>query len=327
MDQEFDVVIIGAGLSGIAAAKFYLDIHPQSRLVVLEQDSCLGGVFSSRRIYPHFWTQWTVGQGEFSDMPMPRPPEEDTFYDFFKSKYTTQYLERYVDEHCFAGQSLRQKIIFALKVRNIRKLDNMWIISGKDGAGKARVFHTSKLMVASGLTSIPNEPVLPGKEKFEGPVLHQESFGRSAVLASGHIKNVTIIGGAKSAADMVYASVKAGKTVSWVFRTSGTGPAFFLSPKGKGPYKNAFEIGSTRLAGTVTPSVLGPDTWWTRFLHGTRVGNRIVDSVWTGADKETRAGLVAEGRDVNKDFLKLEPHTPYDMFRTPNATSCCLGKN
>ena len=308
--QEFDIAIIGAGLSGIAAAKFYLDIHPQSRLVILERDNSLGGVFSSQRLYPHFWTQWTVGQGEFSDMAMPRPPEDDTFYDFFKSKYTTQYLENYVDERRFAGQSLRERIIFGLKVHSITKLHKAWIITGKDDSSETRVFHASKLMVASGLTSLPNMPDLPGKERFEGPVLHQESFGQSTVLSSPDIQNVTILGGAKSAADMVYASVKAGKTVSWVFRTSGTGPAFFLSPKGKGPYKNAFEIGSTRLAGTLTPSIFGPDTWWTRFLHGTGVGNKLVNSVWTAADKETRAHLVAEGRDAVRNVTKLIPHTP-----------------
>ena len=305
-----DLVIVGAGLSGIAAAKFYLDIHPQSRLVLLEQDSCLGGVFNSRRLYPHFWTQWTVGTAEFSDMAMPRPPEDDTFYDFFKSKYTTQYLETYVDEHTFAGQSLRERIIFGLKVHNISKPDKTWVVSCKDNNNKARDFHASKLIVASGLTSIPNMPLLPGTEKFEGPVLHHESFGQSTVLSSADIRNVTVVGGAKSAADMVYAAVKAGKTVSWVFRTSGTGPAFFLSAKGKGPYKNAFELGSTRLTTTLTPSFLSPDTWWTRFLHGTSLGNKLVDFVWTAADKETRRELTAEGRDAIKGFEKLTPHTP-----------------
>ncbi len=36
-----------SGISGIAAAKFYLDIHPACRLVILEQDSCPGGTWNS----------------------------------------------------------------------------------------------------------------------------------------------------------------------------------------------------------------------------------------------------------------------------------------
>ena len=34
-------------ISGIAAAKFYLDIHPNCRLAILEQDHCLGGVWNA----------------------------------------------------------------------------------------------------------------------------------------------------------------------------------------------------------------------------------------------------------------------------------------
>ena len=74
------------------------------------------------RLYPHFWTQWTVGYGEFSDAAMPRPPEEDVFYDFFKAKYTTEYLEGYVDRQAFAAKGLRQRIRFGWKVNKSENL-------------------------------------------------------------------------------------------------------------------------------------------------------------------------------------------------------------
>lgn len=78
---------------------------------------------------------------------------------------------------------------------------------------------------------------------------------------------------------MVYAAVKTAKTVTWVFKASDTtGPGFFFSPKGKGPYKNAFEIGMTRLAATFTPSVMNRETWWTRFLHGFKYGVKLMHS-------------------------------------------------
>lgn len=47
--EEFDLVIVGAGTSGIAAAKFYLDIHPRSRVAVLEKDDGPGGVWNSSK--------------------------------------------------------------------------------------------------------------------------------------------------------------------------------------------------------------------------------------------------------------------------------------
>lgn len=246
---------------------------------------------------------------EFSDMPMARPPAEDTFYDFFKAKHTTQYLEEYVDQRQFAGQSLRGRIRFGFQVDSINKLDGKWLISGKDETNATQTYHASKLIVASGLTSVPDIPDLPGREKFDGLVMHQESFGQSSVLSSSKIQHVTVVGGAKSAADMVYASVKAGKSVSWIIRASGTGPGFLLPAKGRGPYKNAFEIGSTRIAGTLTPSFFNPDTWWTRFLHGTNLGIRILNSIWSAADKETRE--VFYGRHaMTRGLEKLNPHSP-----------------
>ena len=36
-------------MCGIAAARFYLEVHPECQLVILEQDSCPGGVWNSRK--------------------------------------------------------------------------------------------------------------------------------------------------------------------------------------------------------------------------------------------------------------------------------------
>ena len=247
-----------------------------------------------------------MGTAEWSDKPMTRPPEDDLYYEFFKAKHTTEYLEKYVDEHRYAGRSLRDRIKVGFKVCSIKKTDTRWVVTGDTA-----VYRASKVLVASGLTSTPNLPELPGKDSFEGPIIHQENFGQSSVLPSPQLQNITVVGGGKSAADMVYASVKAGKSVSWIIRASGTGPGFLMSPKGKGPYKNAFEIGSTRVAGTLSPSVLSPENWWTRFLHGTNLGRKITNIVWVGANKEVWEGAKFDERpDALEGFADLKPHVP-----------------
>ena len=235
---------------------------------------------------------------------MPRPPERDTYYDFFKAKYTTRYLEDYVDRRTFAGRTLRERIRFGHHVHSVTKVGGKWVISSKEETGDTHIFHTTKLIVASGLTSKQYVPNLPSRDKFDRPIIHQENFGQSSILSSPGVQRVTVLGGAKSSADMVYASVKAGKMVSWIVRDTGTGPAFFLSPKGKGPYKNAFELGSIRLASTLSPSFLVPESWWTRFLHGTDLGRKIVQGIWTGANTETMPPENIKHRE------KLLPHTP-----------------
>lgn len=158
---------------------------------------------------------------------------------------------------------MRSRIRFGIEVHSVRKIDGVWVVSASEEAcGNPETSHCSKLMVASGLTSVPYIPALPGKEKFGGPIIHQEAFGSSDILSSPPIQTITMLGSGKSSADMIYAAVKAGKSVNWVFKaTDITGPAFFLLPKGKGPYKNAFKIGMTRLAATFTPSSLNGETW------------------------------------------------------------------
>ena len=44
---EYDLCVIGAGTSGVASARFYLDVHPNAKVVLLERDHSVGGVWSS----------------------------------------------------------------------------------------------------------------------------------------------------------------------------------------------------------------------------------------------------------------------------------------
>lgn len=198
------------------------------------------------RGYDTFWTQWTVGTAEFSDEPMPRPPDEDIYLEFFKAKHTTKYLENYVDSHIYLNETLRDRIKFSVEVKSLQKTNKIWNVhsQGRGADGIQQAFNTPRLIIASGLTSIPNIPHLENREKFGGRILHHEDFGSSDVLASPDVKRIAILGAGKSSADMAYEAVKAGKSVSWIIKaTKTTGPGFFLSPAGKGPYKNAFEIG------------------------------------------------------------------------------------
>jgi cation diffusion facilitator CzcD-associated flavoprotein CzcO len=45
-DALYDLCVIGGGTSGIASARFYLDVHPTAKVMVLERDHSVGGVWS-----------------------------------------------------------------------------------------------------------------------------------------------------------------------------------------------------------------------------------------------------------------------------------------
>lgn len=228
----------------------------------------------------------------FSDTPITLPPDAETYHDIFESKYVTKYLESYVDRHVYNGRSLRDRICFGISVCQVEKLDKSWAVSARRNEKEEETFHSAKLVIATGHTTIPTMPVLPGQGLFQGPILHQKEFGQATgtILASDSYKMVTILGGGKSAADMVYDSVKAGKKVSWIIRKTGEGPAVFAGAAGPiaagmGLYRNGPEIGAARMLSALSPSCFAPISWWTKLIHGSKYGPSIVAKFWSSVDQ------------------------------------------
>jgi len=90
------------------------------------------------------------------------------------------------------------------------------------------------------------------------------------------------------------------------------GLAAFLGSQGRGPYKNSAELGFTRIMGTFIPSNFTPQTWWASFLHGTALGNWVVNQIWNSADKVSRDGADFDGRTNAKESFKMSK--PSTMF-------------
>lgn len=310
--EDVDIAVVGAGISGIAAAKFHLDVHPKCRLVILEKDQSVGGVWSSERVYDTFYTQSPFGRWEYSDMPLPEPPKEDMYEACFKAKHTSQYLESYIDRCVHDGKTLRERIRCSFHVKSITKQNGEWTISGEDTNGESTSVKSPKLIVASGLTSVPNMPILPGQEQFGNPIIHQRDFGKSDVLSSPALKRITVLGAAKSAADLVYDCVVAGKAVTWIIRRTGTGPGVFVaSPSRNSP---AHSLGTLRIIATLTPSLFNADSWWNRLLQRSWIGRRQLTRSWNKLDEMITAegNFFGRGEEAKKNgFEKLKPHTPF----------------
>ncbi|KAL8689708.1 MAG: hypothetical protein Q9224_004582, partial [Gallowayella concinna] len=309
--QQFDLAVVGAGISGIAAAKFYLDIHPNCKLVLLEKDTSVGGVWNQSRVFDTFYTQSPFGTWEYSDMSMPQPPKEDMYNGVFKAKYTSRYLESYIDQRVYAGKSIRERITYGFDVQRIMKEDGGWFISGRDATGEHHL-KTSRLIIASGLTSVPNMPTLPNQEAFENPIIHQKDFGQSTVLSSPDLNNVTVLGGAKSAADLVYDCVKAGKKVTWIIRKTGTGPGFLVSADSRISPQTIYALSTARVVSTLSPSLFNADSWWNRFIQRTRMGRKQSTKYWDAVDKAVAEvpNFDDRGTDVRKNgFQNLKPLT------------------
>lgn len=256
------------------------------------------------------------------------PPEEDQYCGLFKAKHTSNYLEEYANSRTFAGRSLKDRIRFSTLVTSAQKEGDGWEIEVQsvDQSDRCKVF-ARKLVVASGLTSVPKVPQFRGQDMFSGRLIHNIDFGSSGVLADPDVKHVTVLGGGKSGADMIYASVKAGKEVAWIVRPSGTGPCTFVDASGKAGFNNAFELGkstaklshqdtrltnpaSTRVVEALQPSFFAVKNWWTDFLHRTQIGLYLSNKIWTGAHAQAVASADYANRPSRGEFNKLAPHSP-----------------
>lgn len=181
------------------------------------------------------------------------------------------YLQNYAEDH-----DLLRRIRFNTFVTGAKQCPYGWCLTFRDSDD---TIEATKLMVATGVTSIPHMP------KFDNinnktPVIHSRDLGASfEELGNEAVKEVVVVGAAKSAYDAVYLLLCMGKKVTWVIRSDGGGPLSIL------PFKvlnivNSIAVASTRLMTHLSPSILntkGPMYW---FLQRSRPGRWCVGQFW-----------------------------------------------
>ena len=228
----------------------------------------------------------------FSDVSLEAgiPTSAPRYWDFFEAKHVTAYLEDYVSSHVYAGASLRSRIRFGHQVTHVSRgtapglsdSTTFWTVhirvKNEDASdGGTRSITATKIVAASGLTSVPHMPGLPGREVYTGVVCHHRDFGQiSAAIEHGKlgdVQNIAVLGGGKSAADMVYDMIKKGKRVSWIIRKDGEGPAYLFVPGSSAPYRNSVEKAATRITATMaSPSSFMELSWISSLWHKSTYG-------------------------------------------------------
>ena len=190
-----------------------------------------------------------------------------------------------------------------------KKIGSWWILQVDEAVPQS--LRCNKLAVTSGLTSSPNMPNFPRSHDWIAPILHHRDFEISSkpiLAASSVYTNITVLGGDKSAADLVYASVKAGKNVKWIVRKTGEGPWIFMNPTATGRYKNEAEAGATQKASVLNPSGFRPLLEWARMLHHPDSESANLDSKPFAGDRRYKLWANYRGReDALPCFRELEP--------------------
>ncbi|KAI1425014.1 hypothetical protein F5Y12DRAFT_398156 [Xylaria sp. FL1777] len=272
--SQVEVAIIGAGWYGLVAARTYLRLRPSTRLIIIDSDSTVGGVWSKDRLYPNLVAQVRHGLFNYSDTPMPRNGgnPKDTKV---TGEMIHDYLQKYAEDHALLGH-----IRFNTFVTDAKQFKGGWRLSLR---GTDEVIEAEKLLVATGVTSIPNLPDLDLSASTL-PIIHSLDLGTHyQEIEDEAIKEVVVVGAAKSAYDAVYLLLKMGKKVTWVIRREGGGPLSIL------PYKvlnmiNCIAFASTRLMSHLSPSILNTKGSLYKMVHKTRPGQWCVGRFWDFLD-------------------------------------------
>ncbi|MCA8927108.1 MAG: NAD(P)/FAD-dependent oxidoreductase [Alphaproteobacteria bacterium] len=210
--EHFDVLIVGAGISGVGAAYYLQQNNPDTGFVVLEAEESFGGTWWTHR-YPGIRSDSDLHTFGYSFKPWVGPPiatAEEIL------KYMGEVIEdNGIDRHI----RYRHKILAA----DWSSADSLWTVTAEDGAtGAQKRFTCNFLYMCQGYYR-HNQGYMPewkGVEDYKGQLVHSEEWPRDLDYKG---KNVVVIGSGASAATIVPAMAGVAKHVTMLQRS----PTFF----------------------------------------------------------------------------------------------------
>jgi cyclohexanone monooxygenase len=177
----FDVVIVGAGISGMYMLYKMRELGLSTR--VLEMGSDVGGTW--------YWNRYPGARCDTDTLEYSYSFCEELQQEWeWPERYPTQpEILRYLN-HVADRFELRTDISFDTKVVGARfdELAGRWRVRTDDGAELRSQF----LVMGTGCLSSPNTPHIDGTESFDGPIYHTGKWPHARVDFTG--KRVGIIG-------------------------------------------------------------------------------------------------------------------------------------
>jgi 4-hydroxyacetophenone monooxygenase len=187
--DDFRVVIIGAGLSGLCMAIKLAGAGID--FVVLEKDEDLGGTWLEN-VYPGCGVDTPGHLYSFSFAPNP-----DLTRYFAKRDEVHAYIQRLASE-----SDIRRHIRFRTEVvrTEYQIEDGRWQVDIRDPHGEAESLSANILITAVGMVNRPSTPQIPGLDEFPGQVMHTAAWDNSVDLTG---KRVAVVGTGASAMQLV----------------------------------------------------------------------------------------------------------------------------
>ncbi|KAK9416882.1 hypothetical protein SUNI508_09354 [Seiridium unicorne] len=183
---EYDVLIVGAGFSGVCALHHIREHFPSWRVKVLEASSGVGGTWYANRYpgarvdtesltYQFSWDKELLREWHWKESFSPQPD-------------VLKYIERVCEKH-----DLCKDIQLNTRIQSAQWLGDMhaWLFTDIDGSQYRTRFFVSCL----GFLSLPTLPLIPGIGDFKGQAFHTSAWPRDLDIKKGLAgKKVGVIG-------------------------------------------------------------------------------------------------------------------------------------
>lgn len=218
-----DIIVVGAGISGIAAAYNLQKSCPNKSFAILEGRSALGGTWDLFK-YPGIRSDSDMHTLGFRFKPWIHKKS------IADASSILEYLNETVDEY-----GIRDKIVFNQKVTSANWLaeKSLWELSVLDEGQKISMT-CNFLFLCGGYYSYdkPYMPKFPEQDRFEGQVIHPQFWDESMDYSD---KKVIVIGSGATAVTLVPAIAKKAAHVTMLQRS----PSYVVSAPGEDSWSQA----------------------------------------------------------------------------------------
>ena len=227
--------------------------------------------------------------------------------DHIPANVVHNYLSTVAEKYNISSRvQFRSKVVSARPDRS-----EGWQLNVESDKG-SQTISCKKLIVATGITSVPRIPDIRGSEDFRGRIISYKDLSdekKYRILSDPSVKTVTVIGGSKAGHDAAYWSAVAGKQVNWIIPCSGNGVAWMTAPSTRflGRDLVVETLATTRLFSLFSPCIFGDSDgffWSRRFLHQTKLGRWMVKAFWSHL-----GSCILEATGVNRgnDLKQVKP--------------------
>ncbi|MBD2783096.1 NAD(P)/FAD-dependent oxidoreductase [Xenorhabdus sp. DI] len=219
MNNHYDVLIIGAGISGIGIACHLARECPNKKISLLDRRHAIGGTWDLFR-YPGIRTDSDMMSYGYKFRPW-----DDTSI-FADGPSIRRYLHETAKEY-----GIDEKIQFGLKITHTHWSTEtcQWTVNAIDEAsGETRQFTCHFLIAATGYYNHdePHLPQFPNLADFKGPIIHPQHWPEELDYKG---KRVVVIGSGATAVTLLPAMANETEHITMLQRS----PSYILSLPGR----------------------------------------------------------------------------------------------